>query len=135
MLARWTKFFGFPDRPVPPTILVKPPSSRVAMLIAVAPAVTVDFTLAFHRISSVVPGGMSNFQFRMVLAPESALAGEAEAHPDGVIVQPWHGSSNPYPAVQTSSSAGTVSHTETFHHVLVDETFFTKIEYVISSSG
>src|SRR5687768_13084179 len=97
-----------------------------ARLIAVPPAVAAAATCAFHRISSVMPGGMSRFQVRMVTPPATRRPGVAAAQPDGVIVQPRQGSSNPYPGSHGLTWTGTVSQIETFHHVFVLERFLRK---------
>src|SRR5207247_48363 len=98
------------------------------LLIAVAPAVAAARTWPFHRSSIVIPGGMSSFQVRIVLPAATTLPGVAAAHPPGVIVQPRHGSSNPYPGAQASNWAGTVSQIETFHQVSVGERFLMNSE-------
>src|ERR1043166_8041276 len=127
--AAWVKIRGAPVSPVPSTMLVLPDPRIMIWLIAVAPTVTEPRTCARQFTVIVMPGGMSSFQVRIVvLAPVTTTPGVAAAHPDGVIVQPWHGSSNPNPCPHVSSCAGTVSHTLTSHHVLVDDRFLRKIE-------
>src|SRR5688572_30326806 len=126
--ARWANFAGWPELPVPPTIPVRPTSWTLRTLIAVWPAGTDALTCAFQRTESVNPGGMSRFQVAIVAPPESTRPGLAAAHPDGVMVQPAQGSSNPHPMHQTSSWAGTVSQIWTSHHVFVVERFLMKTE-------
>ena len=74
---------------------------------------------------SVWAGAKSSRHVRMVSAPEATRPGVAAAQPLGVMVHPRHGSSKPAPLPHASSSAGTVSHTLTFHHVLVADMFRT----------
>src|SRR5262245_35821625 len=97
------------------------------LLRAVIPDVSLPFTRDRHRSVSVVPGGMSSFHVSSVVPPATVLPGEAAAQPEGVIVQPAHGSSMPHPTHQASSSGGTVSKTRTSHQVLFGERFLRKI--------
>src|SRR6185503_6498513 len=96
-------------------------------LMAVAPAVAVGLTIAFHRTSRVNPGGMSSFHVRMVFPATTVRPGVAAAQPDGVIVQPEQGSSNPMLAPQGFKSPGTVSQMCTSHQVFVGDRFLTKM--------
>src|SRR5687767_1843442 len=100
----------------------------LAMLIAVEPAGAVARTCPFQRSVSVYCGGMSSAQVRIVRPATITLLGVYAAQPDGVIVQPRHGSSNPQLKHHGSISAGTVSQMCTFHHVFWIERFLAKIE-------
>src|SRR5678810_647602 len=106
--------------PVPLTPL-SPYSRMVAMLTAVAPATVCGFTAAFQRSVRVTPGARSVFQVRSVLPAPVIRPGLAAAQPEGVIVQPVHGSSNPMFGPQGSSSVGIVSQICTFHQVFEGE--------------
>ena len=64
----------------------------------------------------------------IVFPPAVFRPGLAAAHPEGVIVQPVHGSSSPMFGPHGFRVAGTVSQRETFHQVFVVERFLMKIE-------
>src|SRR5688500_9640639 len=122
MSARWVNRRGACEPPDPPTTPVRPAAWMLAMLIAVWPATAVALTCAFHCSVRVAPGGRSSFQVSSVVpGADCFCAGPYAAHPDGVIVQPRHGSSNPHPAHHASSCAGTVSQIVTFHQVRVPD--------------
>jgi len=126
--ARWVKKVTRPECPVP-SMPLYPRSSNETMLIAVLPSDVDVFTWAFQRRLIVMPGGMSSRHVSRVFPPALAfLPGVAAAHPEGVMVHPVHGSSNPQLKHQVSSSVGTVSHTSTFHQVFMLDRFFTMIE-------
>src|SRR5690349_14736605 len=134
-IARCVKLEGVLDEPVPPAMPVRPSSSSETWLMTVAFAGTVGRSFALNRRVRVYCGAMSSVHVMIVLEPDTTLPALAAAHPEGVIVHPVHGSSSPYVGAHTSSSAGTVSQTLTFHQVFLVEMFFMKISYVISSSG
>src|SRR5689334_4503985 len=108
MGARWVNLRMAPELPVPSTMPVRPYSSTLRVLITVPRACAVALTRAFHLTSRVIPGGMSSRQVRRVLPPPTTLPGVAAAHPDGVIVHPEQGSSNPMLGPHGSRSDGTV---------------------------
>ena len=126
IMARWVKFAGLVEVPVPPTIPDRPRSSRDTRLMQVVPAGTVDRTFARYRTVRVNWGAMSSVHVRIVFVPACTLPALPAAHPLGVIVHPEHGSSSPNPGLHTSSWSGTVSHTLTFHHVFCVDTFLRK---------
>src|SRR5262245_49724769 len=123
MGARWENRRTQPEWPVPSLMFDRPYSRIAAWLTAVWPAATVGRTEDFHLSSRVICGGMSSRQVSSVVAPFRIRPGLAAAQPDGVIVHPEQGSSNPKPIPHGSSSGGTVSQIETFHHVFVVERF------------